>query len=705
VVSIARRPQIFAALLVTLVAATVISVVFDLRAYRAPLVFFAFLFLPGYLIQHTLRLQVTTRLEGILTSVGLSLAFLILAGLVINGLLPIVGMTRPLTAAPLVLCLGAILTGLIVLAYRRAGSRFAIADVSLSTIFARGKLFSPLLPALILPGLAIAGTNLMNTTGNNQLLLILFMTIPLYAGFLLCLRSHLPTVTYPLALLSISVSALLARGLTSSFLLGGDIYTEYHATRVVLANGVWNDQDFPVMPMSSLGSSLLPAALASMMGIDPLVVFKVVYPVLASLIPVIAYAISLRHLQPAHAFIAGFFVISQAPFLHLLTGQVRVGMAVIIFAIALMSLLNPDIKGLHRRTLFLILGTATILAYYVTPIVLLLLLAAVWTLGKRTRPGEARTTVSAGTIVLFSAVIFVWWGQLTHSGGIKAYVGFVQSVLGNLSGLFSLETRGSAVQQALNPTQASIANAVTVIVNDLGFLVIVVGVLGRWAKGRAGFHPRNEYEAMAIAALCLLGAFVVLPWVSVEFSSERLFLQVVIVLAPFFVIGTTRLLRVLRSETTILVAGCLVLALFAGNSFLLQHFSGQPVSEIFDERSQSRYLLYVHDGEVAAADWLLLYGNQSRQIAISSITQPGNGIFEFTQYGVQNGSRILYFTLSIGHDPQPIYILLREITIVEGKGYTLTPAGGAREFSIKDYAPLTTNSSKIYSSGRAEILF
>ncbi len=466
--------------LIVLLLVADIAILLDIPVLRQALGFLCFSIIPGLLILYTLKLNEIGFLQRFLLSVGLSISFLIFAGLLVNFLLPWLGNPRPLSTLSLVISLSVIIAILCFGAYwrNRKGSQFAF-PTKLGEDF-RDKHVSWLLWPVLFPFLAIIGRRILDAGGSNAVLLVMFFLIPLYMVVLMWQSKNVPKLTYPLAIGMISLSLLLARGLISSYLIGGDIYAEYHSFQVISKNLRWAieaEGGIRGMMSGTLSVSLLPAMLQSILGINPLYIYKAVLLIFISLVPVIGYAIYEKYLPPPYGFLSAFFLMAQLPFIYLLTGQIRLGIALLSFSLAVMVLFDDRIVGLNRSLLYLLFLFSLVVQYYALPLIFLVLMFILWLVPSTWKSNFASQTVSIIAAVLLPATaIYFWWGQVTATV-FGTYIYFAKEIVSHLANFFAEEARGGLIASLYTPaTQLTLVEQVPGIVQRLSLVTVVIGV-------------------------------------------------------------------------------------------------------------------------------------------------------------------------------------------------------------------------------------
>lgn len=133
--------------------ATDLSIFLDIPVYRQFLGFVFFTSVPGLLILHILKLSKLGLTEKIVLSVGLSISFLMFAGLAINWIYPVFGYDRPLSTNSLLISFSVIILILAIIAHFRNRDTFRLSGSGLKAfrLSTKEKAFL-LLPAFLYRG-------------------------------------------------------------------------------------------------------------------------------------------------------------------------------------------------------------------------------------------------------------------------------------------------------------------------------------------------------------------------------------------------------------------------------------------------------------------------------------------------------------------------------------------------------------------------
>jgi len=117
-----------------------------------------------------------------------------------------------------------------------------------------------------------------------------------------------------------------------------------------------------------------------------------------------------------------------------------------------------------------------------------------------------------------------------------------------------------------------------------------------------------------------LASFIFLPYLSIAYGAQRLFLQLLIFLAPVFVVGVFSVAKLLkRPKIGPWILVILVLAIFTSGTYLQYHFDNIPYSPYYDKDSTMYNEHFIYDQEILAASWLKNYGIKEMGIQADGI--------------------------------------------------------------------------------------
>jgi uncharacterized membrane protein len=607
----------FIFLLASLILVDVI-IVLDIPFIRPICGFLFFTTIPGLMIIYALRLTKMGPLKTSVIAVGLSLLFLIFAGLFFNDVYYAAGITNPLSVTYMLPSLSFALLLLAIAAYRlnRVDRPFVTIPNLPSLLNENGDLPLLLIPSLF-PFLAIFGTYLMNTQQNNSILVALLVLIPLYVVALVVLqgRRNIAPVVFPVTILMISSALLLTNGLTSNYLVGIDVQSEYSVYQQVVSSQHWSILSNPDNPTLSavLGTSLLPAVYQLITGISGLYMFKLLFQLVASVSPLAVYIIARKYLTAIYAFLASFLFMAQLHFIVIIQDAVREEIALLFVALAFMVLLADDLKEQRKTLLFLLFAIGALLTHYATGGILIIVLliangiamaiAGYYRFARRADARNlARPAVTFAMVVLLIAVFFLWYGLLGDSTSISSFL-YITAL--NLSKFFILESRSPGILHAVGQNIDTLPQSVRNYTYDLLYIFMGIGVLAILSKRETKLYG-SRYTSLALASVILVALWLVVPYLS-DYGITRLFQLLLVILAVPFFIGVFTILKQLKiTRQRYLLSAVLVILLiqYAGSALLTDQAFGTSSSVVLNRSGPSWDELYIYNQEIIAAQWL-----------------------------------------------------------------------------------------------------
>jgi len=203
-----------------------------------------------------------------------------------------------------------------------------------------------------------------------------------------------------------------------------------------------------------------------------------------------------------------------------------------------------------------------------------------------------------------------------------------------------------------------------------------------------------EYLVLSLACSATLVYSVVLPYISVGYSTERIYFQALPVLSLFFVIGGIMVGKWLRARPHWIILVVLIPFFMCTTGTMYQIF-GVPASIALNSAGREYEVGYVHDQESYAAKWIKGYGEERVKIYTTDFGQMIlNSQGKIPPYQIR-GSIISQYQEGRKIDG---YIYLRYTDITVGRLVTEYPDIFAGKNKI--YA---TNGSEIYSSALIQV--
>ena len=370
------------------------------------------LVVPGALLLDVYRIRPSESWMRLGYAVATSLVLMMFISLVMSAALPTLGVGRPLDALPMAIAFNAIVLILILAATRRGDPVNRWFDEH-----QRGLL--PAVAALaLLPLAAVGGAELLNN-GRSSLVAQLaaiatccVLVATVYVGDRAA-RWWNPTVLYFAAL-----GALLAFSMRSNHLFGFDIQQEIQAFRSTANAGAWRVPSDGNPYAAMLSITAVPTVLAKLSGMSGVTIFKVVYPAIFALMPVVVFGVAARWASRAAAYIAAGLLIALPQFGAQLAAIARQEMALLIFAVMIGFAFDTTVSVRARKVGVGFAAFGLSAAHYSTAYATVgaLLTAHVVYGGFRLWRNAAHAGVFTFKMVLgIPVIVFVWNSVITDS--------------------------------------------------------------------------------------------------------------------------------------------------------------------------------------------------------------------------------------------------------------------------------------------------
>ncbi len=495
-------------------------------------------FVPGLVVVKLLRLDGMGSLEAAVFSVGFSLAFLMLAGLMINQFGYLAGLTFPLATLPLSLFINTLVIVGAGVAYLRQprvkqpldvqGSRFG--GFSLSYIL-----------LAIIPVTAVIGAYFVNTTGNNFILIVMILSIA--ALFTFSALYERPAKFYPFAIFMIALALLLHVSLITNYIVpyGGDSPAEFYVFQNTQLNAQWT----PVFPfaMENLGRfnamlsiTVLPTVYSNMLGLDPTLVIKIIYPILFAVVPVALYMLWEPYVGKKLSFLAAFLFVAQSTFFTEMIAINRQMIAEIFFVLLLVLLLNKKIKTESKFIGFAFLGFGLIFSHYALSEIFLLLALAAWVVSVF-YIRKPSFNLGLTTIIFFFVAMFAWYIYTSGAVVFNSFMTFTGYVTGQLGEFLNPAARGATVLTGVGLTESpSILNTVSRGFAYLTEIFIVIGVIAL-LRNKLHFKFDRDFKVFTVLTLVILVALIAVPGLANTLNMTRFYHILLMFLAPFGILG------------------------------------------------------------------------------------------------------------------------------------------------------------------------
>jgi len=516
----------------------------------------------------------------------------------------------------------------------------------------------------ILIVVTVGGVNLLNNGGGNWLgmtALAIAASIPIAV---IMLRRWVGIWTFVGTLFGLSVALLLFTALRSHYLVGSDVLNEFGIAQLVGNQGYWSITQLNNTYNACLSITVLPQVLKAISGQDGLVIFRDVVQVMFSIAPVILFAIARQYLKPLLAYLASISFLVFINYNGSLPNHIRQEIGLLFFMLIVMAVLSREIPRYAQKIFVVLFSLAMVVSHYSTAYVAIIIFVVsaslnatigMWHKQSARKQGcqDAPRMASVINLRMTFAIImftFFWYSQIVQSsGGPAAYLSSLgkqffggeysnqhadQTSLKDQFNIFhkssgtkahdsfadylkanQVETTtyhpkpiaGELTKPRLKP---AIANKLVDFATQLAkkiykFLAIGGMVFVFWQVWRRKAKFDFVFVELLAGAFGVIVVSFAIPSFTVEYDQERLFQQLLVVLAvPLIYLAQTLLSRLRQRFAYPAMALFLGFYLLMSTSFLGQVTGGVPLPLQLNNSGTDYARYYVHRSEIASVQWM-----------------------------------------------------------------------------------------------------
>jgi uncharacterized membrane protein len=695
-----------------------IALVLNIPIVRQVLGFLYLMFVPGFLIIRTLKLERLSLTEIILFSTGLSIFFLMFIGLLVNGLGSSIFISKPLSTEPLVIVISISILFLSIISYFKNKEDFRVViDKDLRMLH--------LAPYFALPIIGIIGVMLATGFENNLLLISTIIAISIL--FVSTSFSKF-SFHYPLASLSMASTLLLMTFLTSNYLHGYDIHLDYVASNLTKNAAYWNlslgmdtyyRSGWPLYIYNSMLSiTVLPTIFSNILNLEEIWIYKIIYPLIFSLVPLGLYQLYQRQWGGKVALLSVLFFISHTMFFDF-RNTVKQMVAELFFILLFLVLLKKDINQISKWILFGCFSFALIVSYYTMNYLFLFLIFSTWLCAKIF--GKKNIKINSLVVLFFALLTFLWYMYIVN-GPFEFLARFLKGSFQNFFEEFFIpQSRAGSVLYVTGivGSPSFLHNFGRILFNITAFFILAGFIVLIFKRKKEKLEL--EYFSLISINMVLLLMIIIVPNISKSLQMDRMYHVTLLFLSPLFILGSRTCfensLKILRlknekkreSCSLILILTVLV-AFFLFQTGLVYEIAGDPVpsSITLSKYKMDDYtrlnLGLVDENDFFGAIWLSKYANIGN-IQIYSDTKSRFQVLASCMINRNNN------IISISNTTifmRPSYIYLNRYNIVNGMLAYDTRYPFNIQFNVSEiyvFNSTTICNNKIYSNSACEIYY
>jgi uncharacterized membrane protein len=509
------------------------------------------------------------------------------------------------------------------------------------------------------------------------------------------------------------------------YIVGWDVHGEYHIAKLVENSAHWN----PTIPNNAnamLSTVILPVVYSKLLNMELTWVFKIVFPFLFSLVPLGLYEVFRRQTNEKIAFLSVFFFMSIPASYFTIVSLPRQIIAMIFVTLLLLLVTDKKMDEGRKKLLSVIFGASLIMSHYGTSYVFMIILITVFLIGAVIHSDIGHKSTSLTFILFFTVYALTWYMYTSSSSNLNTIVLFGEHIWKFIfTELLNPQTRDffwiiAGYRQSLTYRIAVILHLVTQFFIMVGFLELLLR-----------YKQKKSFDEISIFSLAAFGIIVmcfIIPFFSRGLNIDRIYLIVLMILAPLCPIGFKCFLMAFnkfwrttkwREEAQViqisfrLFSVFLVIFLLFNCGFINELVKDHPRSSPLSTESvkvygdiddkASFYVKYTMEQDVFSAKWLSRSRAEHIKIYADLISCDhvlgSYGMIPFYILPEQQS----YYPLPLNVPKEESYIYLRYFNVVEHSQYRSEPGPITSEpIKIENFS---NGSNKIYTNGWSEIYY
>jgi len=521
---------------------------------------------------------------------------------------------------------------------------------------------------------------------------------------------------YPVVLSAMALSLLLGGAVVSNNLSGWDIHDEYYLFLQVFYGGAWH-AEIPDMYNSALSVTILPSFIANMSSLDGISIFKFVFPILFSIVPVLLYRIYRSILPAEGAFLSVLVFVFYPGTYGEITQVARQMIAEILLVLCVLLFLSTN-KEQQRsgRVVLILLSVGIVIAHYSLGLIYILLMASYFIMAPLISQRFERSSEIV-ILTLTTVVAFSWYAFSAGASVVLTLTSFLSFAFKSLfTDLLNPASRPLIVQQALGmgTVQLGLLHILSRLTQYAVVLCVILGFLTYVCMRKKSVTERRIIPFMTGSFLFVLSA-IMLPFFSNALNFSRFYQIALMFVSPCFYIGAEKLreslasisnyfVHSLRARTrlgtrSLLPAVLLLSYLLFTSGWVWAVSMDSPTSYVFDWRRMANstdvslkiqyFATYTVAEDAAAASWLRSYVSNSRKVCSDYLSRDHT----LNSYGERaRGGPLLPYECDFSNE----YVFLGELNAVYDIG-TEAPGNQLVGWPISNVSSAVGSMNRMYS--------
>lgn len=517
---------------------------------------------------------------------------------------------------------------------------------------------------LFFPFLSVLGAVTLNNGGSNILTMIMLGTAALYISYITFFKKYIKEFIYPLTLFMVSLAVLLMLSFRSWHIAGFDISLEYEVFQITKKHMHWALEYFKNEYNTCLSITILPTYLSSLLNINDTYIYKLFFQIIFAFTPIgIFYLVKKLNQKNMVAFLAGLFYMCTPWFIDPMTTLNRQEVAFFFFSLMLLLLFEKTLGKFGKYTLLGLMTIGLVTAHYSSTYITVLMFTLIYLVGiiinifgKLFRKNSINLNIKIIYLIFLIATTFVWYSAINHS--TKNLSEVTAHTFANLPNIFNNNLRTSIIEQIFSAKkepisentyqkyytiksgeykdkkqfatyapdlysdyqiepvkskQVTISN--TSVFTHLNYfykyslilieLFLILGTVYLLFTKKGEEIGANFILFMLVSEL-LLGLIIILPYISVGYNFDRLYMQMMFILTFVEIIGGITFITLLtrKKELSIKILSVFYVIIFLFTYGFIWQIAGGKAVMWLNNFGYYYNQTYTNTSDYLAATWM-----------------------------------------------------------------------------------------------------
>lgn len=599
-------------------------------------------FLPGVLLLRILKMYYLETTEILLYSLGLSISTILFSIFFINLTFPLIDNQYPITTMNLSIYLGIIVSIFSFLAWLTDHNYY---DSIVQNNCKKSSFSSPIyLFSILIPFCSILGTYFKNFYQSNFFLVCMFFMISIvliFFSFTDCIEESF----YSILVFLISISLVYHVSLFSTKLWGGDIYTEYYFSNLVLKKSIW-DLNIPGNVNSTLSVVLLAPVFSNICNLSLTWVFKIIYPYFLSMVSVGLFKVYKSQTDSKTAFLSCILFVFLYIYYFWITLMPRQIVAELFLVLLMMLLVDKKMPTVINTFLFILFSISMVVSHYGLSDIFLICIVFAYLLSLISIYITKRISfkndinlnnsvelsfknIKLNFVMLYLVFLISWNIYISQGSAFSTVIHIWEKIANNIFYDFMDPTVTGGMNAIVMDTTSKL-HTLSKYLHLFTQIFITIGLFKTFF-GNNKYNFYANYLLFAISSFMLLLFSIFIPYFSNAIATSRIYHISMFFLAPFFVVGFVSIIDFIalfrNQKLNIkfqvnhlkLISIFLIFFLFFNTGLIYELSNDVPTSIPLNDTIDSTVF---NDGEYFASRWLAetksgyIYADNNRERAL-----------------------------------------------------------------------------------------